>query len=348
MKIGIVNDLPIALEALRRTVSQRPDHQILWMAHDGEEAVARCARATPDLVLMDLIMPGIGGVEATRRIMANSPCAVLIVTASVDAQASRVFEAMGYGALDAIDTPDFGSGSPQQAGAALLARIDIIGKLIGDRDGGVAPVRLAAHGASAASRNLIAIGASAGGPAALARVLSLLPKQLAAGIVIVQHVDPQFAVGMADWLSGTASFPVRVAGEGDRLADGCALLAATADHLVLKQADRLGYVREPQEAIYRPSIDVFFNSVARLWSGNAVGVLLTGMGRDGAAGLKSLREQGYHTIAQDKDSCAVYGMPKAAAAIGAAVEMLTLDRIAQRLIQLVPGRVGQTGQGGQS
>jgi len=182
---------------------------------------------------------------------------------------------------------------------------------------------------------LVGIGASAGGPAAVATLLAGLPKDFPAAVVVIQHVDAHMAPGMADWLSQQSALPVRVANEGDRLTVGTVLLAATSDHLVLKSAERVGYSPDPREAVYRPSVDAFFQSVRQRWRGEVVGVLLTGMGRDGAAGLKALREQGRHTIAQDEQSSAVYGMPKAAAKIDAAVDILPLARIAPRLVTLV-------------
>ena len=182
---------------------------------------------------------------------------------------------------------------------------------------------------------LIAIGASAGGPAALAEVLGGLPKDFGAAVVVVQHVDQRMAQGMAEWLGGQSSLPVRVAGEGDRPSAGIVLLAATNDHLILKTADRLGYSPDPVSCVYRPSVDAFFQSVGERWRGEVVGVLLTGMGRDGAQGLKLLRNQGRHTIAQDEHTSAVYGMPKAAAKLDAAVDVLPLTRIAPRLVTLV-------------
>ena len=182
---------------------------------------------------------------------------------------------------------------------------------------------------------LIAIGSSAGGPTALAAVLGGLPRNLAAAIVLVQHLDEQMAGNLAEYLLQHSVLPVRVAVEGERIAVGTALLAGTNDHLVLKARDRVGYTADPAECVYRPSVDAFFDSVTRHWRGDAIGVVLTGMGRDGAAGLRRLRERGRHTIAQDQQSSVVYGMPKAAAAIDAAIDVLPLDRIAARLVQLV-------------
>ncbi len=333
MRIGIVNDLPIAVEALKRALALKPRHHIAWVAKNGAEAVELCAKDTPDLVLMDLLMPVMDGIEATRRIMAGSPCAILVVTVSVGANAWRVFEAMGHGALDAVDTPALGTGNPRESAAPLLAKIDIIERLVVDRGGGASPAGPAETASSAGLQNrLLAIGASAGGPAAVAKVLSGLPKDFPAAVVVVQHVDEQFAAGMAEWLSRDCKLPVRVAKEGERPAAGVVLLAATNDHLTLLPGGELAYTPDPREYVYRPSVDVFFQSVTRHWTGGVVGVLLTGMGRDGAVGLKALRNQGRHTIAQDQATSAVYGMPKAAATLGAAVEILPLDQIAPHLL----------------
>jgi two-component system response regulator WspF len=332
VKIGIVNDSPIALEALRRVLALRPDHAVIWAARDGAQAVALCERETPDLVLMDLLMPGIDGVEATRRIMAATPCAILIVTASVGANAARVFDAMGYGAIDAVDTPVLGRGDSQESAAAFLHKIDTLLKLVGTRRFMPNTDSFGDIGSFTRSERLVAIGASAGGPAALTAVLSRLPGNFPAAVVIVQHVDERFASGLAAWLSRDCALPVRVAKEGDRPAAGTVLLAGTNDHLRFVSPERIGYTPEPLELAYRPSVDVFFASVCAHWCGEVVGVLLTGMGRDGAQGLKALRDKGHHTIAQDETTSTVYGMPKAAANLGAAVDVLPLERIAPRLV----------------
>jgi two-component system response regulator WspF len=339
MKIGIVNDLAVATEALRRVLALDPGHEVVWTARDGAEAVALCASRTPDLVLMDLIMPGMDGVEATRRIMAATPCAVLVVTASVGANASRVFEAMGHGALDAVDTPLLGSAlrvDEARSGAQLLlAKIADIGRLIAGRSEALGAARWRQMVSQASSHaRLVAIGASAGGPAALAKLLAALPADFPSAVVVVQHVDEQFAASMAEWLSEQSTLPVRVAREGDAPSRGKVLLAGSKDHLVFKTGAALGYTLQPEDYPYRPSVDVFFHSVCRFWRGEAVGVLLTGMGRDGATGLKAMRDKGCHTIAQDQASSAVYGMPKAAAALGAAVDILSLDSIAPRLARI--------------
>lgn len=153
----------------------------------------------------------------------------------------------------------------------------------------------------------MAIGASAGGPASLAVLLKQLPASFNAAVVLVQHVDEVFAAGMAEWLASESKLPVRLARDGEPPIPGQILLAGTNNHIRLLRNGSLVYTAEPRSFVYRPSIDVFFESVANYWRGDAVGVLLTGMGRDGAQGLKQMRERGFLTIAQDQASCAVYG-----------------------------------------
>ncbi len=333
MRIAIVNDLFIAIEALRRVVLTISEHQIIWIAKDGAEAVAKCAQNAPDLILMDLIMPVMDGVEATRQIMKRSPCAILIVTVSIEQNSAKVFEAMGYGALDAVNTPVLGNQGTPGAALALLGKIAMISKLADKPNIPLStPLRLPPFPLQASSSlPLIAIGSSTGGPKALSIILSRLPANFEAAIVIVQHVDAQFAGGMVDWLNQLTPLTVKRALVGDRPQKGVALVACTNDHLCLQSNQTLNYVREPIDYPYRPSIDVFFKSVAQYWAAQGTAVLLTGMGRDGAEGLRLLRDRGWHTIAQNQESCAVYGMPKAAAELNAAVEVLNPEAIAATL-----------------
>ena len=327
MKVAIVNDMPLAVEALQRALAQDPTLRVCWVARSGEEAISRCAFERPDVLLMDLIMPGIDGAETTRRIMAASPCAIVIVTGDVQRQTNRIFEAMGHGALDVTATPILGGKDAAQGADALLRKIRNVGWLIGRP----AAVRDAPRPVAAPPTRpcpLLAIGASAGGPAALATLLSALPADFPAAIVLVQHVDAAFAAGMADWLKTQVGLPVRLARHGERPSTGTVLLAGTDDHLRVTPDHTLEYCAEPRAALYRPSIDVFFDSVARYWRAPAAGLLLTGMGRDGAEGLNAMRKHGFLTIAQDQATSAVYGMPKAAAVLGAADRIMPLGAIA--------------------
>ncbi|MBP0634626.1 chemotaxis response regulator protein-glutamate methylesterase [Cupriavidus sp. AcVe19-6a] len=337
MKIGIVNDSPLAVAALRRAIALDPAFEIAWIAADGQQAVQMAAARTPDLILMDLLMPVMDGVEATRRIMAATPCAIVVVTMDLGRNAAGVFDAMGYGAIDAVDTPTLTEADAQLAAGPLLRKMRNIGQLLAGR--AIPQHKLQAAPRAVAAPRLVALGASAGGPAALAALLGALPADFGAAVVAVQHVDEAFAAGMADWLDGQCALPVRIARAGDTPQAGTVLLAGTNDHLRLAGPTRMVYTEQPTDYLYRPSIDVFFESVVEHWRGDVVGVLLTGMGRDGAVGLKAMRDRGFLTIAQDRATSAVYGMPKAAAALGAAAEILPLGRIAPRLVQAC-GRSG--------
>ncbi|VVE73765.1 chemotaxis response regulator protein-glutamate methylesterase [Pandoraea sputorum] len=331
MKIGIVNDSAIAVEALRRTLAQRPGLEVAWVAHDGAQAVQMCAPVPPDLVLMDLVMPVMDGVAATREIMRRTPCPILIVTSDVGHHASLVFDAMGAGAVDAVDTPVLGAAELARPASSLLAKIEAVAAQQADAR---IPQTVVVPRAVPETDALVAIGASAGGPAALATLLGRLPANFAAGVIVVQHVDDAFAPGMAAWLDQQTPLSVRLVEAGERPMAGAVLLAGGNRHLRVDASGRCVYTDEPRDAVYRPSIDVFLRSVAENWRSRAVGVLLTGMGRDGAAGLGAMRTQGFMTIAQDRATSAVYGMPKAAAEAGAASQILPLNIIAPHLVTL--------------
>ena len=333
MRIAIVNDLSLAVEILRRIVLDSAVHKVAWVAQTGEEAVRKCNADIPDLILMDLFMPDMDGVEATRRIMYASPCPILVVTATMEDNTGKVFEAMGHGALDAINTPMMGSGeSARKSRDALLKKIAIIEKL--SRNSQVSPIQRqskAAPGPKVSS--LIAMGASTGGPKALAEILSRMPANLGAGILIAQHVDGEFSAGMAKWLDEQSPLSVRLAEVGAYPSRGTALLAGKNDHLVLTANLDLAYIKEPIATPFRPSVDVLFKSVAAHWPSMGIAVLLTGMGRDGAEGMKMLHRVGWHTIAQDEATSVVYGMPKAARDLGAASEILPIDQIAPAILR---------------
>jgi two-component system response regulator WspF len=337
MRIGIVNDSPFAREALRRAVVSVPAHQVAWTAGDGAEGVQKANDDRPDLILMDLIMPGMDGVEATRRIMAGSPCPIVIVTSSVNAHMGRVYEAMGLGALDAVDTPELGPNGDLDGARFLLAKIETVAKLIGRAPrvallgGPVEPARPRRE--ADPWWPLIVLGSSTGGPAAVAEILAAVPGPIDAATVIVQHVDSAFAPGLARWLTERIGRRVDLIEPGAKPLPGSVLLAATDGHVVLDESRRFRYVNEPVEVHYRPSVDVFFRSVAGCWPVRGAAVLLTGMGRDGASGLLALRRAGWLAIAQDEASSVIWGMPGAAVQLGAAELVLPPSGIAHAIAE---------------
>jgi len=328
MRIGIANDVAMAAEALRRVIASTSEHQVIWIARTGLEAVRMCAEQRPDLVLMDLNMPELDGVEATRQIMERSPCAILVVTGAPQDNVGQVFRALGAGALDVTATPILAGSLMGDSG--LLAKIKTIGKLVKASRGEPGPRSLPPD-APQGVRHLLAIGASTGGPLAVSHILARWTPPAGTAIVVVQHIDENFAAHFAKWLSEHMTIPVKVIEDGDPLEAGCVQLARTNDHLTLSARHRLHYAAEPRDYPYRPSVDVFFDCVARHWQADATGILLTGMGRDGAQGLLAMRKAGKITIAQDQASSAVYGMPRAAADIDAAQQILSVDQIARLL-----------------
>jgi chemotaxis response regulator CheB len=329
VKIAVIGADPAADRTLRRVIAQRPRHQLIWVANAGG-AVARCARQPPDLTLIVLPVQT-APAELAGRIVAASGCAILIVTDSIDRDAAAVFQAAGGVATDTIDIAECDVTDLASCAAPLLAKLDTMARLLSKR-----PRDRRTRPGPTSDTLLIAIGASSGGPAAVAAVLKQLPQHCPAAIVIVQHVDQRFVPTMTEWLQAQSGHRVAVARHGERLRAGRVVMAGSGEHLVLMRGGCLGYTAEPRDHAYCPSVDIFFESVSQVWTGSAVGVLLTGMGSDGALGLKALRDRGQFTIAQDEATSVVYGMPKAAAALNAALAILPLDRIGPRLASMLP------------
>ncbi|SMF33229.1 chemotaxis response regulator protein-glutamate methylesterase [Desulfovibrio gilichinskyi] len=330
MRIGIVNDMAMAVEVIKRIVVGA-GFEVAWIAFNGEEAVARCCQDVPDLVLLDLIMPVMDGAEATRRIMKRCPCSILIVTASIESNASKVFEAMGAGALDVVTTPEFGINGELDGAKNLIAKISLIRRLQGVET--VKEVKPAAVFSDSPPK-LLAIGSSTGGPTALAIILGALPADFPAAIAIIQHVDGSFSENLANWLNSQTKLEVKLAKRGDVLKAGKVLLAPGNRNMLLRKGGIVHLTDGPGECLYVPSVDVFFKSLcsAGLPAGSAA-VLLTGMGADGAKGLLELREKDWFTVAQDKESSIVWGMPGAAVKMGAARKVSSIDDMAQLLIR---------------
>ncbi len=334
MRIAIVNDLALAVEVLRRMVRSVPEYEVAWTAANGVEAVEKCACDRPDLILMDLIMPLMDGVQATRVIMKQSPCAILIVTATVSGNADKVFAALSAGALDAVATPVFGAGGGIDGGEELLRKIALMGKLIVHAGHELLPPAAPApKGIPAQLPGMVGLGASTGGPNALATVLHGLPRDMQAAVVVVQHLDVQFVPAFVDWLGDQTHLSVSLIREGMKPDAGTVYVAGTNDHLVVSADLSFHYTGEPTEHPYRPSVDEFFLSLDRNWPRPGVACLLTGMGRDGAQGLLALRRAGWRTIAEDKKTCVVYGMPRAAVEIGAAAEVLPVGDISAAILK---------------
>jgi two-component system response regulator WspF len=334
MKVAIVNDSKMAAEILRRILEGLPDFTPAWIAYSGEEALRLCAQVKPEIILMDLIMPGIDGAETTRRIMQSTPCVILVVTATTVGNRDMVFDAMGHGALDAVNTPVLGIDGKLDGAEPLIQKLRTVSRLVGGHRPKLGQPRQKVVVPDTSDLPIVAIGASTGGPQALAQILSQLPRHFSAGVLVVQHVDEQFTLSLASWLQHSCALPVRIASDGETLHPAGVWIAGTSDNLAYDNG-RLSYMPPKKDAIHRPSIDALFLSLARPHRATRIGVLLTGMGRDGAAGLLALRKTGALTIAQDAATSVVYGMPKAAVEINGASEVMPLFLIGPRICEAI-------------
>jgi len=335
IRIGIANDVRLATEVLRRVVEGDPRLSVAWTAIDGAEALRLCSEQPVDLVLMDLKMPNMDGVEATRRIMATCPCPILIVTSTIDGHLDMVYEALGFGALDVTTTPVVGDNRIADSGDALQRKIHGLCKAHGAEPRATKSLTATVSRQGEivqAGPSMMLIGASTGGPAVIMDILSALPASFPAAIVIAQHIDPEFVKGLAEWLGSHSKNPVKLAEAGERITAGTVYIAASDRNLILSAPDRFDYTDEPKGSFYKPCINALFTSAARQCGKNSAAVLLTGMGSDGAEGLLALKQAGIATAAQEAQSCVVYGMPRAAAALGAAALIATPSELSDFLI----------------
>lgn len=320
MRIGLVHGRPDVRRRLSRMISRIPGHQVAWSAPDGEEAARLAAVDRPDVVLLEVGADGVP--PASRRLLERMEMPALAVTPSVPGPG--LLDALRRGVRNLLPEPRFAAGGPHPLELERLARA----------------VRLAGEARLDAppAPPLVAIGASTGGPPAVARVLAALPSGFAPAVVVAQHVDPSFSAGLVSWLGGQTALPVRRARPGDRPAAGTVYVAAADAHLFLTPDGVFSDLPNGPGNACIPSVDLLFWSLAGGPAG--VAVLLTGMGRDGAEGLLTLRRAGWHTIAQDENSSAVYGMPRVARDMGAAAEVLALAGIAPAIVAAAARRNG--------
>lgn len=332
MRVAIVHRSRESAELLKTVIGGVRRATVAWVAHDGLEAVRACKENRPDLVLMAIDLPKLDGLAATRRIMAEAPCAVLVVAPAISASISKVYDAMSAGAVNAVDMPTAVADGRVKGAEMLLEKIGLVKKLVGKANASERSLRVQDRDRLPP---IVALGASTGGPQALASVIEVFPADLDAAVVVVQHFDQQYAQGFVEWLRPRSKLPVQLVREGAGPARGVVLVGATNDHLIMDDTRALSYTPHPRAKAYRPSVDVFFQSLVNHWPRPSVAALLTGMGRDGAEGLMELRKRGWLTLAQDEKTSVVFGMPKAAAEIGAAVRVLPIGEIGQAIVGFV-------------
>ena len=356
LPVLLVDDSPVLRRFARTALEAERDFTVVGEAGDGRAAVALVAALRPAAVLMDLELPVMGGLEAIGAIMAGSPTPILVFSAFVDGLQSPAARAsLAAGAVDVLakSTPRGELSLADQAEQLrrrmrLVARARVITHprarwpAHGDDGTGLDPVHRVGRTAAAVLEKprppvrLIVLGASTGGPQALLTVLKALPPDLAPAVLVVQHMAEGFIPGLVAWLDGLLPLPVVVGQGGRRLAPGTVTVAPSGVNLLV-QDDRLRVLCVPPAAgqFHVPGIDATLSSVARALGDRAVGVVLTGMGRDGALGLRAMRDRGAATLGQDEATSVVYGMPAAAHALGAVETQLPIEQIGPALAALV-------------
>ncbi len=332
IRVVIADDAATARLALKAAVEADGSLVVVGEARDGAEAVELCVRLRPDVALLDVRMPIMDGVSATKEIMARAPLPVVVISGTqLDEDPQISFVALAAGAVEVVRKPRAGLEGQRADDAGrlrsllrLMSQVKVVRRGSLPPEGSLPPVP--ARGA-----DLLAIGASTGGPAALSRLLRDIKPPLPMPTVIVQHIMEGFVSTMTGWLSATTGHDVRVAAGGDILTPGVVLVAPDDVHLTVERGGRTRLGHGSPVGGHRPSVNELFHSVARVHGRRAIGVLLTGMGDDGAVGLGAMHQAGALTFAEAEASCAVYGMPRAAVELGVVDHLLPLGRLAREL-----------------
>jgi two-component system chemotaxis response regulator CheB len=349
IRVLVVDDSATVRGRLVEILRAEPDFEVVGEAADGRRAIELTAQLRPDVITLDMVLPELSGLAATEHIMAHCPTPILIVSASLNrGEMFDTYHALAAGAVDVLDKLGRDDADAEHeawtvrfiAAVRMVSRIRVITHPRGRLGGlGVRSTQPPMLGTPGDRRpELVALGASTGGPGALVDVLRVIPTSFSLPIVIVLHIGAMFAAGFADWLGRQSSRSVTFAKDGDSLdhASGRVFLAPPDRHLVIRN-HRMVLTNDPPRHYCKPSVDVLFESLARDYGARASGCLLTGMGRDGAAGLFAMRRAGAFTIAQDEATCVVYGMPREAVMCGAVERVLPLAEIGPAIAALAPG-----------
>jgi two-component system, chemotaxis family, protein-glutamate methylesterase/glutaminase len=344
IRVLLAEDSPTVRHHLTQVINEMPGLKVVGEARDGAEAVELAEMLKPDVISMDIRMPRLDGLEATRRIMSQHPTPIVMVSALLDEEIDLSFQALQAGALAVVpkpparDKPTFSDQQRQlantltaMAGVRVVRRWERAPGL--NSMGGTDPFIV-----SSDKPEILAIGASAGGPGALISLLGNFPADMSIPVVIVQHMPDEFITGLSRWLGESTALPVRVATHEGLLKPGYVYVSPGNAHFtVAREGERLvaQLLQERGDYRYQPSVDVLLDSVAAVCGVKSIGIILTGMGEDGAAGLLAMRQAGARTFAQDRASCTVYGMPAAAVERGGVEQVLPLDKLARAVVKLL-------------
>lgn len=347
IRVLVVDDSAFVRRALSRMLESSPDIQVVGQGVDGADGVEKVKELRPDVVTLDIKMPRLGGLEALRRIMAENPVPVLLLSSLTTEGADVTLRGLELGAMDFVDKSSVqGNMNLLNLSEELKAKIRALASVPRGRLGHVTPpepsdrvfLAPAPAAAPAPGVEVIAIGTSTGGPSALQAIIPRLPEGLPSAILVVQHMPVGFTKSLADRLDARSVLRVREAQDGEPVVPGNVFLAPAGRHMKVRR--RAGSVRicledEPRALLHRPSIDVLMASVAKIYGKSVLGVLLTGMGSDGVEGMRAIRQAGGRTFAESAESCVIYGMPKAAVEAGVVQRTIPLSRMADEIVTAV-------------
>lgn len=355
IRVLVVDDSVFMRQTLKKMLSVEPDIEVVDVARNGQDAIEKIKRLNPDLVTMDVEMPIMSGIDALRVIMKDNPLPVLMVSAVTSEGAQQTLDALALGAVDFITKRSaFGTGNSDSTGfqEELVGKIRNIGgnsllrnRLRRRREINVRPTERIAPTQTSVSRtdstrtsgrkrlppshfSVVVIGISTGGPSALQNVIPKLPANLPVPVLIVQHMPAHFTKSLAERLNSASPLTVVEATDGEAVVPGKVYIAPGGMQMLVTKNSSLKITNEDFKVLYRPCVDILLNSVIDVYGGNVLGVIMTGMGRDGSEGLKKIHAKGGYILAQDEATCVVYGMPKAVVEEGIANEILPLDAIA--------------------
>lgn len=372
IRVLVVDDSLVVREIITKILRSDPEIEIVGTARNGVEAIDLAARLRPSIITMDINMPIKNGLEAIGEIMAYTPTPILVISSLVNKEVGFAFKAMEIGALDVFEKPTMGVWEGQaklerelKAKVKLLSKIKVVTHLSGKRREKIetapllgdmtlpapkipysehahtSPTLVLPQVSSGLKKNdifeIVAIGASTGGPKALQQVLSPIPKDFPLPIVIVQHIADGFIDGLVEWLEAECMLKVKLGTDRELLQGGVIYIAPCRFHMRVDVYKQIRLDELPPIGGHKPAATALLSSVADVYENKAIGVILTGMGGDGAEGLKKMRDKGATTIAQDKDTSTIFGMPKVAIDMGAAQKVLPIDIIPLEIMRLVKG-----------
>ncbi len=332
MKLLIVDDSALIRNILKDIVKESKDITVVGEATNGKEAINKNIELSPDLIIMDIDMPIMNGIEATKIIMDVKPVPIMIFSRNTDTLNN--FNAMKYGAVDCIQKPEFYLFNDAGYLKNFIDKLHLLSKIKVNSlvSRGYKEINLTED--KSLKVKVIVMGASTGGPTAVAKILNALPKDLPVGIVLVQHIETGFDKGYAEWLASESNLKVRLAGDNDFPDSGEVLVAPTDKHLVFR--NQVLFLDEGAKVLnQKPSIDVLFESAANSFGSELISVLLTGMGSDGANGCVKIKGKGGFTIVQDESTAMIFGMPRVAIEKGGASIVLPLEEIPNVLLKLI-------------